>query len=176
MSLWNTEDRFGLVTRVLHWVMALGVIGMLGFGTYIANMTVNMSNFHLYAWHKSIGLTLLLLALVRIVWHLGSRVPKSLPAPKWQEALARVVHFGLFLLLLAVPLTGWIASAATGIDVVFWGVTLPSIAPASEAWEDAFFAAHGVLTKLLLAAIVLHIAGAVKRRDGTLRRMVRGQA
>lgn len=176
MNLSNTEDRFGLVTRALHWVMALGVIGMLGFGTYIANMTVNMSNFHLYAWHKSIGLTLLLLAFIRIVWHLRSRVPKSLPAPKWQEALARAVHFGLYLLLLAVPLTGWIASAATGIDVVFWGVTLPSIAPVSEAWEEAFFVAHGVLTKLLLAAIVLHVAGAVKRRDGTLRRMVRGQA
>ncbi|HBZ43211.1 MAG TPA: cytochrome B [Maritimibacter sp.] len=175
MSLTNGPDRFGAGTRVIHWVMALGIIGMLGFGTYLARMTVNMSNFHLFAWHKSFGITLLVLAFVRIVWHRLTPPPAPLPSVPWQDRLARGVHYGFYALLLLVPLTGWIASSATGIDVQLFGLTLPHIAPTSEAWEDLFFAAHSALTKLLAALVVLHIAGAVKRRDGTLRRMVRGR-
>lgn len=176
MTLRNGEMRFGIVTRGLHWIIAFGVIGMLGFGTYIARMTVNMSNFHLFTWHKSIGISILLLMIARLAWHRWSPPPAPLPAPHWQTVLARTVHLSLYLLLIAVPLTGWIASSATGIAVEVWGVALPHIAPTSESWETGFFIAHGILTKVLAALVVLHIAGAVKRRDGTLRRILRGTA
>lgn len=174
MTLRNTANRFGLITRGLHWTMALGILGMLVFGTILARMTVNMSNFHLFGWHKSIGLALLGLALARVLWHVASRPPHPLPSVPWQDRLARGVHVSIYILVFAVPLTGWIASAATGIDVQFFGLTLPNIAPVSETLEDGFFAAHRVLTKLLAALVVLHIVGALKRRDGTLRRMMTG--
>ena len=83
--------------------------------------------------------------------------------------------------MLAIPVTGWIGSSATGIDtVIFNRWTLPRIAPVSEAWEDAAFEVHETLVTLLVAVLALHVAGALHRalirRDGTLRRMVRGRA
>lgn len=175
MSVTNTDQTFGVVTRLIHWVMALGIIAMLGFGTYLANMTVNMSNFHLFAWHKSVGLLLLALALTRLIWHRVTSPPNPKGGvPAWQMRLAKGTHIALYLLMVAVPLTGWIASSATGIDVLFFGITLPHIAPASEAWEDGFFLAHTILTKVLFVLVILHIAGAVKRRDGTILRMIKG--
>jgi cytochrome b561 len=99
--------------------------------------------------------------------------------PFWQMAVARWVHRALYALMLAVPMTGWIASSATGIDVVVFGlVTLPPVAPLSEAWDRVFFALHGGLTKLLIVLLILHAAGAVMRHvrhgDRTLRRMIGG--
>ena len=124
------------------------------------------------------SLVLLGLDVARVGWHLASPLPHPLGGvPAWQRALARATHRGLYLLIVAVPLSGWIGSAASGIDVVLFDRwTLPRIAPLSEAWTDGAFLVHGVLTKLLAALVVLHIAGALKRRDGTLRRMLRGAA
>lgn len=172
----NSGTGFGAITRALHWIMALGVIGMLAFGTYLARMEVSLANLWMFGFHKSIGLLLLAMALLRLGWHRLSPPPAPLGGvPAWQMQLARFTHAGLYLLVLAVPLTGWIASAASGLDVVlFERWTLPRIAPVSEAWQDGFFLAHRLLTKLLMALVALHVAGALKRRDGTLRRMLRG--
>ncbi|MCB1357189.1 MAG: cytochrome b [Maritimibacter sp.] len=174
----NTPERFGLLTRALHWLMALGIVGMLAFGTVLTRIEPSLSTIWMYGVHKSVGLVLLALALGRIAWHRASPPPPPLGGvPAWQSRLARATHRALYLLVVAVPLSGWIGSAASGLDVVAFGRwTLPRIAPISEPWQDGAFLIHGVLTKLLAALIVLHIAGALKRRDGTLRRMVRGRA
>lgn len=178
MGVTNSASRFGLATRALHWLMAAGIIAMLGFGTYLGRIEPSLSTIWMYGAHKSVGLVLLALALARVGWHLASPPPHPLGGvPAWQTALARATHRGLYLLIVAVPLSGWIGSAASGIDVVLFDRwTLPRIAPLSEAWTDGAFLVHGVLTKLLAALVVLHIAGALKRRDGTLRRMLRGAA
>jgi len=173
----NDPARFGAVTRVIHWVMALGVIGALGFGSYIARMEVNLSNLWMFGAHKSVGLVLLALVVLRILWHRISPPPAPLPAEPWKTAIARAAHRAFYVLLIVVPLSGWVGSSATGIDTVLFGRwTVPAIAPVSEAWETAAFAVHFWATKLLAALIVLHIIGAVSRRDGTLRRMLRGAA
>ena len=174
----NRADRFGLLTRAIHWITAVLVLFMLGFGTYIARMEVNLSNYRLFGWHKTVGIAVLVLVVLRILWHRASPPPDPMATvPAWQTRLARGAHLALYLLLVVVPLTGWIASAATGIDVVIFDRwTLPRIAPVSEGWEKVFFAAHGILTKILAALILLHIAGAFHRSDGTLRRMIRGRA
>ncbi|MEL6643836.1 MAG: cytochrome b/b6 domain-containing protein [Pseudomonadota bacterium] len=177
MQLRNTLNEFGIITRVLHWLIAVGVIAMLALGSYITRMEVGFSNFWLFGLHKSIGLTLFLLVGIRIVWHVISRPPAPLPSAPWKDRLARWVHLGFYALLVLVPLTGWIASAASGLDVVvFDRLTLPQIAPTSETVEEAFFTLHWGLTKLLAALALLHIAGALTRRDGTLRRMILGRA
>ncbi|MGH1370096.1 MAG: cytochrome b [Maritimibacter sp.] len=170
----NTPARFGLLSRAIHWVMAVGIIALLALGTYIDNMTPGLSNLWLFGLHKSLGLSMLLLAVFRIIWHRVSPPPAPLPAPRWQEVAAKTAHHLLYALLLLVPLSGWIGAAATGIDVSLWGVTLPPIAPVSEAWDKTAFVAHGILTKLLFIVLLVHIAGALKRRDGTLKRMVSG--
>ncbi len=181
MTARNSLNGFGWVSRLLHWGMALLLLGMLGFGTYIERMEPSLANLWLYGLHKSIGISLLMLALLRLAWHRISPPPASLSAgiPGWQMRASRAVHALLYALMLAVPLTGWIASSATGIDTVFFGgPILPAIAPVSEGWETAFFIAHGILTKLLLLCIAIHVAGALQRRflhrDRTLSRMITG--
>ena len=181
MALANAPDSFGLITRLLHWLTAAAVLGLLGLGSYIARMEVGLSNLWLFGLHKSLGLTVLALTLLRLAWHRASPPPPPIPGPPpWQMRAARATHAALYALLIAVPVAGWVGSSASGIDTVLFGRwTLPPVAPVSEPLEAAAFAAHGVLTKLLLAVVLLHVAGAVARglgRDGTLRRMVRGTA
>lgn len=173
MRFANGPHSFGLVTRALHWIIALAVIGMLGFGTYIARMEVGLGNYMLFTWHKSIGVTIWALVVLRLVWHRVSPPPAPM-GQGWKATLARAVHVTLYLLLLAVPLTGYVASAASGIDVQVWGLTLPNPVTPSEATEDRYFALHGVLTKLMAGLLLLHVAGALSRRDGTLGRMIAG--
>ncbi len=175
----NGPDRFGAVSRLIHWAMAVGIVAMLGLGLYVARMEVSLGNLWLYGLHKSVGLTLLALVGVRIVWHRISPPPAPLGGvAAWQLRLARGVHGVLYGLMVAVPVTGWLASAATGLDVLWWGWVVPRVVPVSEAWSEALFAAHGVLTKVLMAVVALHLAGALWRAfghgDGTVRRMVRG--
>ncbi len=179
MRLANSTDSFGLVSRAIHWGMAIGILGMLALGTRISDMQPGLANLWLYSLHKSIGLILLALVLARIVWHRISPPPAPLGPPGGMEQrLARAAHLALYTLLIAVPLSGYVASSATGIDVMLFDRwVLPPLAPVSAAWEDAGFAAHGLLTKLLMAVILLHVAGALKRAiggDGTVRRMLRG--
>lgn len=181
VALRNGVAEFGWVSIALHWVTAVAVLTQLGLGSYVARMPPRLDNLWLFGLHKSIGFSVLGLTLLRLLWHRLSPPPGPLPgAPPWADRLARATHRLLYVLLIAIPLSGWVASSATGLDVLFaerW--RLPAIAPVSEAWEDAGFLVHGVLTKLLGALLLLHVAGAVKRSvegDGTLRRMLRGRA
>ena len=176
MTARNTADGFGWVTRVLHWSIALGVLFLLPLGAYVARMEVGFSNFWLFGLHKSIGITVFVLLLVRIVWHRISPPPHPLPSGMaWKDRAAVLVHRSFYVLLVVVPLSGWIGSGATGLDVlIFERVTLPPLAPTSEAWEAVAFGVHRVATKLLFACVVLHVAGGLSRRDGTLRRIIVG--
>lgn len=182
MAARNSADSFGWITRVIHWLMALGLLGALGFGAYLSRIEPSFSNLWMYGAHKSVGIVLLVLVLVRILWHRLSPPPHSLTegiAP-WQISASRWAHRGLYALMLIVPLSGWIGSSATGINVVVFGaITLPNIAPASERWDEIGFLVHDITTKLLMLVIMVHVAGALSRhfghKDATLRRMLRGR-
>lgn len=174
----NTPDRFGLVTRALHWAVAGLVVVQLSLGFRIADLQPGLANLWLYSLHKSIGLTIFALMAIRILWHLASPPP----APQgggWQARLAKAVHWTIYALMVAIPLSGWVASSATGIDILLFDrFVVPPIAPVSESWETAGFAVHGVATKLLMALLALHIGAALKREmdgDGTLTRMIKGR-
>jgi cytochrome b561 len=181
MRLGNRPDSFGLVTRLLHWGMAVGILGMLVFGLTLVRLKMSLATVWLFGLHKSIGLTLLALVLLRLVWHRISPPPSPIDSvPPAHMALARWAHRALYALMLAVPLSGWAGSAATGIDVVVFNTwTLPPILPPSEAAAKALLLLHHWLTWALMAVLVLHVAGALKRaliaRDGTLSRMVLGR-
>ncbi|GLS88297.1 cytochrome b [Cypionkella aquatica] len=175
----NTPTAFGLTTRLLHWLMAGLIVALLVLGTVLVRIQPDLSTLWLYGLHKTLGLCALVLAFARLVWHRISPPPAPTGPPnQWANRAARAAHVALYLLMLAIPLSGWIASSATGLDVVIFGqITLPAIAPTSEALENAGFAAHSVLTKLLMALLLTHIAGATLRglkHDGTLRRITKG--
>lgn len=178
MTARNTPDSFGWITRLLHWLMAAGIVFMLALGTYLEDSELSLSTLYLFGLHKSVGLTILSLAVVRLTWHAISPPPAPPPLPRWQAIAARVVRWTFYVLLLAIPVSGWVGSDATGIPTLLFGVQLPSIAPASESLEEAAFEVHEILTKLLFVTLLLHVAAAIRHaavlRDGTLTRMIRG--
>ena len=180
MGLRNGPDEFGLVTRIIHWTMMLLIIGQLALGLRIGDLEPGLANLWLYGLHKTIGFLVLALILVRIAWHIVSPPPPPLGPRNAAFWAARTAHWALYALLIAIPVAGWAGSSATGIDVMIadrW--TVPPLVEASESGEAFWFGLHGILTKLLMALIALHVLGAVKRQfdgDGTLTRMIRGKA
>ena len=175
----NSATGFGLTTRILHWSMMLLIFGMLILGTKIADMQPSLSNIYLYGVHKTFGFLVLTLTLVRAIWHRISPPPHPIGDPKAiPNRLARMVHGLIYLCLIAIPISGWIASSATGLDVLlFETIRMPAIAPVSEAWEKNGFIAHGLLTKALMGLLAAHILGAMLRgvkQDGTIERMISG--
>lgn len=180
MALRNTPQGFGLVTRALHWAMAALILAMFALGLRITSMEPGLSNLWLYSLHKTLGLTLLALVLLRLAWHAVSRPPPPLGPPGPARTAARAGHAALYALMLAVPLTGWAGSSATGIDVMFadrW--TLPALVAPSAEGEEFWFGLHDILTKALIGLATLHMLAAFRREmagDGTLTRMLRGRA
>lgn len=175
----NSAADYGTISRALHWLMAICLIGMLGLGWRIATMEPSLSNLWLYGFHKSIGVSLFLLTILRLVWHRVSPTPPALTSnvTGWQISLSIWVHRLLYTLMLAIPLSGLLASSATGIDTQIFGlITLPRLTPVSEDLETILFAAHNILTKFFLGLLALHVAGALQRhvikKDRTLRRML----
>lgn len=175
----NTATSFGLVSRLLHWGIVALVVVMLSLGLRLEDMEPGLANLWLYSLHKSLGLIVLALMIIRILWHLASPPPRPIGGG-WQATAARITHWAIYALLLAIPLSGWAASSATGIDVMLFDRwVVPAIAPISTLWEERGFALHDVLTKILMALLALHMGAALKREmdgDGTLRRMVTGRA
>ncbi len=150
---------------------------MLGVGLWMTGLPIGLLKLKVYGWHKWIGLLVLTLTVARLLWRHHSP-PPALPdtvAP-WERRLAPLVHWSLLALLLAMPLTGWLMSSAAGVSVVWFGVLpLPDLVPRDPDLFDALRFAHHVLSRLLIAAIVLHLAAVVRhdilRRDGIFRRM-----
>ena len=179
MALRNTIVGYGVVTRGLHWATALAVLGALPLGLWISEMQVSLAALKYFGIHKTIGFVVLCLVVLRIVWHWWSPPPRILEHGGWQDRVARIVHRLFYVCLILMPLSGWIASSATGIDtVVFNTWTFPRISPVSEQVESVGFAVHGLLGLLLVALILVHLTGVLYRtfvvKDRTLARMVRG--
>lgn len=175
----NTPNGFGLISRLLHWTMAALILAQIPLGLKIATMQLGLANLWLFGLHKTIGFVALILVLIRLLWHRISPPPPPLgDARSLPNRAARAVHALIYACLVIIPISGWVASAATGLDVVIFNqITLPAIAPVSEAWENTGFLIHNSATKLLMALLVAHIAGAALRAlkgDGTLSRMIRG--
>ena len=175
----NSATGFGLTTRILHWAMMLLIVGMLILGNKIADMQPALANLYLFGVHKTLGFAVLSLTLFRVIWHRISPPPPPIGNPRAiTNRLARAVHTLIYLCLIAIPLSGWIANSATGLDVMLFDrIAFPAIAPVSETWEKNGFWAHGVLTKTLIGLLGAHILGTMLRgvkQDGTLARMTGG--
>ena len=174
----NTPERYGRVSRLLHWWLALLLIGLLALGVFMTSLTYYSPH---YKWtfmlHKSAGLLVLALVLVRIVWSFSNPHPVALPAPAWQQWAARAVHWALYGLMLAIPVTGYLISTADGhgISVYDW-FEVPALFGTHEGLEETAGLWHRYLAYSLGALVLLHAAAALKHhvidRDATLRRML----
>lgn len=162
----------------LHWLVALGIIGTFGLGFYMADLPLSPDKLKLYSWHKWAGVTLFLLAVLRLGWRISHRTP-PLPAgtPAWQVLVAHVTHWALYFLMLAIPVSGWLMSSAQGFPVVWFGIVpLPDLVGRDKALGELFLQMHVIMNYTLLALVVLHAAAALKHhfidRDDILRRML----
>ena len=170
-------EMFWWPARVLHWLMALMIVSMLFVG---AGMVATVSDKHtwLLALHKPLGISILVLAVLRLTLRL-LRKPPALPAelPPLQQFAARASHWLLYALMFALPLIGWAMLSAGGYPVSLGaGVVLPPIAPFDPSAFALLRWLHRTLAYLLFATVLLHLAAALYhgliRRDGVLRSMV----
>jgi cytochrome b561 len=160
----------------LHWLMFLLMATGFSIGAYMADLHVSPLKVRLFAYHKWIGVTVLGLALIRLLWRLVNRPPPDEPMPRWQQLAAHSTHWLLYALMIATPLVGWLYSSAAGFPVVYLKIwQLPDLVHKNEALAKVLVEVHGFLAWTLLWIVALHAAAALKHhffnRDATLRRM-----
>lgn len=174
MNLLNTPARYGIVSQSLHWVTALLVVVLILSGK-AGDIDAEDGNV-LYFWHSSLGLLIFLLVVARIIWRFITPPPKKLATgSRLMGRVAAGLHLIFYVLLVALPLSGWLASSAEGGLVSLFGFgTLPrwSVGAGGELFEEA----HEVLGNILLILVVLHGLAALKHhfvdKDDVLLRML----
>ncbi|MFA5243524.1 MAG: cytochrome b/b6 domain-containing protein [Sulfuricella sp.] len=170
--------RYTHTAIALHWISALLIVAVFPLGVYMADLALSPLKLKLISYHKWLGVTVFLLLLLRLAWRLG-HVPPPLPdsMPLWQRQAANGLHFLLYLLLFAIPLSGWLMSSAKGFQTVYLGVLpLPDLIGKDKALGDLLRAVHETLNMTLLALLLAHAGAALKHhfieRDGILARML----
>ncbi|AJP47890.1 cytochrome B561 [Rugosibacter aromaticivorans] len=161
-----------------HWLMALLIFAAFPLGVYMHELPLSPIKLRLYSYHKWIGITVLVLATLRVLWRTSHR-PPALPAslPRWQQIATHAMHHSLYLLLLLIPLSGWLMSSAKGFQTVWFGIfPLPDLVAKDKALGDLLQEVHEVLNFTLLGLVSLHILAALKHhfidRDGILLRIL----
>ena len=183
MQVFNSKVRYGGVAIGLHWLVALLIGGMIGVGfamvRYFEAPDELATKFALYQWHKSFGITVLMLVLLRFGWWQLNPVPPLPDTLKPAErVLARGTHAALYGLLLATPVAGWIMASASSLPTgdLFGLFTLPALVGTDETVYEIARWVHGFLAWSLVAVVGLHVAGALKHhfilKDDVLLRML----
>ena len=159
--------KYHLLSRIFHWVMALLIIFMIGFGVYIADFIGEDSTnrYTLFDLHKSFGVLVLILLSLRIVNRFLNH-PPALPQTikKNERILAHLGHFGLYALMLIVPLSGYLMSNSYGFEVKFFGVLLPFITSLDIDNAKIFSEVHEISAYILAGLIAIHIIAVIKHR------------
>ena len=177
--------RYSLTAIVLHWVLALAILGLFGVGLYMTDLPFSPARLKLYNWHKWAGVTILMLSALRLLWRLTHR-PPALPdpivdaMPAWQRWAHHGTHHALYALFFLVPLIGWAYSSAAGFPIVVFGVLpLPDFVPVDKALAEMIKPLHELSAFALVGLAGLHMAAALKHqwidKDGLLQRMLPGR-
>lgn len=179
----SAQTTYSTVTKTFHWLTALLILAIIPLGVIANDAPLETSEqlarkALLFSMHKTLGVSVFFVALLRILWALTQTKPGPLhPERKAETLLADIVHWMLYISLVAVPLTGWIEHASTsGFAPIWWpfGQSLPFV-PQSETIAGIFAGLHWIFGKMMIVAMLLHIAGALKHhfidKDSTLRRM-----
>jgi len=176
-NLKNTQNEYGSIAILLHWVMAVLIIILLILGLYMVGLPIGSRKLKFYGWHKELGVLVLGLVLVRVSWRLSNVLPRLDDIPRWEAIAARATHWAFYLLMGILPITGWVMSSATGLPVSFFGLfVLPDIVGPNEGLRVLFQEIHEWLAYIMIALICLHVAAAFKHwlinKDDVMRRML----
>jgi len=161
----------------LHWLVAVLILGAFALGLYMVELELSPTKLKLYSWHKWLGVTIWMIAVVRLVWRLTHRPPPLPALPTWQRIAASTTHVLLYVLVLAIPISGWLFSSASGFPVVYFGVLpLPDLVGKDKELAKLLQSVHATLNYTLMAIIVVHAAAAIKHhfvdRDVVFHRML----
>ncbi len=164
--------------KALHWLMALLIFGLLALGFYMHDLPLSPEKLQYYSWHKWAGVTVFFLAWLRLAWRVG-HPPPALPAamPRFLQLAAHGAHGLLYVLMLAIPLSGWLMSSAKGFQTVWFGVLpLPDLIGKDKELGVLLAQVHFSLNLLLVLLLAGHIGAALKHhlvdKDDILRRML----
>lgn len=185
--------------KVLHWLIAIGIFGMFALGWFMSElpkeapkqMAYDLFNLGVYTWnlseeisprtfyfnlHKSIGVTIFALILIRILWRITHRPPALLASYKaWESKLASGAHHLLYLLMVALPLSGIIMAIYSKYGIKWFGLELIKGLD-NKDMRELFYEAHEIIGLIILLVIIVHIIGALKHKfidkDDTLKRML----
>jgi len=182
LMLRNTDQSWGAPAKLLHWTVAVLVLAQIGLGWVAKSWHLSPTKLDLFVWHKSIGLLILLLMAVRVGWR-SINVTPSMPAgmATLEKRAARASHALLYILLLVMPVTGWIINSAANIPFrIFWLIPLPAIVPPDKPFADAMAGVHLALFVVLAALLAVHTGAALRhhfvKRNNVLTRMLPGRA
>jgi cytochrome b561 len=176
--------RYHFVQRLIHWLIALLVLGLLAIGALLGNLGfeglkdlvgLEMTN-QLYTYHKTFGILLLILMVLRLVLKRALGSPPYEPPLHWfQRAASFTIHGLLYAALILMPIFGWIGTAARGFPVQFFNLTLPGLVPENEALGETMVQLHAITGWVILGLILVHVGAAVYhwkvKRDGVMTRM-----
>jgi cytochrome b561 len=178
MQLKNDPSRYGIVAQLFHWVIVALIITQFVLANKADGLPLGPTLIATLATHKSIGMTIFGLALLRLIWRWFNPIP-ALPVstPAWQRAAAHASHWALYGLILVTPIIGWLMSSARNFSVSWFGlVTLPDFVEPNTAAYEVFHNIHEILAMSLLVIALIHAAAALKHhlfdRDNVLRRML----
>ncbi|HZH43661.1 MAG TPA: cytochrome b [Lysobacter sp.] len=181
MSWKNAEDRWGPVSQLLHWLIVVLIVTMAVLGLTMVELPAGATKVRVYALHKSLGLTVLALATLRLGWRLFAGAPRPLAGmPPLQRRAAQVTHAALYVLLFALPLSGWVINSSAGFPLQWFGlIDLPALTATDEALHERAEAFHENAFWLLIVLAVAHAGAAFYHhlflQDDTLRRMLPGR-
>lgn len=169
--------RYTSTAIALHWLIALLIFCGFGLGLIMTDIPgLTPTKLRYYSYHKWIGVTVFFLVCARVAWRLTHRPPALPPMPAWQRIGAYATHGSLYLLMLVIPLAGYLYSYAAGVPVTYLGVIeLPALITPNREHQDLFKYMHITLNFVMAALVIIHILAALwhqfVRSDGLLKRM-----
>ncbi len=168
---------YGVVAKILHWLIFLLLAVQYAIGSIMPHIGRNTRDEGWVSWHFSVGAVILAVIVIRLIWRLAHPVPLLPTMTPGERIVSGITHWALYGLVLIMTLLGWAAANARGWEVPLFGVfNLPHIAPNGSSWGHEAGDIHDVLVYVLLAFIVLHVAGALYhyfvKRDGVVARML----
>lgn len=178
MQIRNNEQGYGAVAQLLHWTVVVLIVTQFTLALKAEDLPLGPAKITVLAQHKSFGMTIFALAMLRLIWRLLNPVP-AMPETtvRWQRSVAHITHGALYALILITPLFGWMMSSARNFPVSWFGLfTLPDLVRQDQARYEFFHEAHEILALTLAGIAILHVAAALKHhfldRDKVLRRML----
>jgi cytochrome b561 len=178
MAIKNNSQTWGSLSIGLHWLTVILILGLMAVGLIMTDLPNGPQKIQIYALHKSFGLTVLGLTVLRLLWRLFSTNPDEVPnTPAWQSWAAKLTHGALYILLFAMPISGWLYNSAAGFPLKYFGIfQLPKLSAYDPHLKELAGDAHETFFYILALLMLMHAGAALKHhyldKDNTLTRML----